>query len=123
MEEVAAFVIQFFIEVVLQVFGSLGVDAAASRRGDRDGCGWLSPFLVIGGVCGGLSLIFAPHAFLPNVGLRAANLILAPVVAGGVSYLAAMYLWSGRRNPNEHFWHGFLFALGFGLVRFAYIHR
>ena len=133
MEEVVALLIQLVLEVGLQIFGSLGFDfATESQRTkgehgqvkDNDGCGWLAAFAVFGGICGGLSLVFAPKLMLATLGLRLANLVAAPLVAGGVSYLVAAYIWSARgQSPRHHFWRGFCFALAFGLVRFAYAHR
>jgi hypothetical protein len=132
MEEILALVIQLLLEVGLQLFGSLGFDLATeSRRGrraqgdaDGDGCGWLIAFGVFGGICGALSLIFAPKLILPNLGLRLANLLLSPLIAGGLSYLVARYVWSARgASPQHHFWRGVCFAFLFGLIRFAYAHR
>ncbi len=130
MEEVVALLIQLVLEVGLQIFGSLGFDfATESRRKkgeqsetqEHDGCGWLIAFAVFGGICGGLSLIFAPKLLLPNIGLRVANLVFAPLIAGGLSYLVALYVWAPRgQSAQHHFWRGFVFALAFGLVRFAY---
>ena len=133
MEEIVALLIQFLLEVGLQLFGSIGFDfATESRRKhgkegetrNHDGCGWLVAFAVLGAICGGLSLIFAPKLLLPNVGLRVANLVVSPLVAGGLSYLVARHVWAARgQSPQHHFWRGFWFALAFGLVRFAYAHR
>ena len=133
MEEVVALLIQLVLEVGLQIFGSLGFDfATESRRTkgehgqvkDDDGCGWLTAFAVFGGICGGLSLIFAPKLILPKLGLRLVNLIVSPLIAGGLSYLVARYVWTARgQSPQHHFRRGFCFALAFGLVRFAYAHR
>ncbi len=126
MEEILAFIVQIILEVVLQLFGSLGLDFATPARSEKEqaGCGWLTAFAVFGGICGGLSLIFAPNAILPTPALRIANLIVAPLVAGAVSYVVAGYMWVQRGwAPSHHFWRGFWFALAFGLVRFAYIHR
>ena len=133
MEEIVALLIQLVLEVGLQIFGSIGFDfATESRRtkgkhgqvADDDGCGWLFTFAVFGGICGGLSLIFAPKLILPSLGLRLANLLAAPLLAGGLSYLVAAHIWAARgQSPRHHFWRGFCFALAFGLVRFAYAHR
>lgn len=131
MEELVALLIQLVLEVGLQLFGSLGFDfATESRRSkksehgetqEHDGCGWHVAFAVFGGICGGLSLIFAPKLLLPNIGFRVANLLAAPFVAGGVSYLVARHVWAPQgQSPGHHFWRGFWFALVFGLVRFAY---
>lgn len=124
MEEVIALVIQFFLEFGLQLLGSLGFDLATSR-GDRDepGCGWFVAFAVFGGICGGVSLVFAPNPLLPNAGLRIANLFFAPLVAGGLSALFARSMGGKGWDPTHHFWRGFWFAMFFGLARFAYISR
>jgi hypothetical protein len=124
-EEIISFIVQVVLEVGLQLFGSLGLDVTTTPRGDRKGgCGLYLAFGVFGAVCGGISLIFAPDAIIPDSTLRIANLFVAPVVAGWLSYVVARYLWSGRgEEAGEHFWRGFWFAMFFGLVRFAYINR
>jgi hypothetical protein len=126
-EEVIAFLIQLLLEVGLQLFGSIGIDlATTSKRDEKEeaGCGWLTLFVVTGGICGALSLLVAPRAILPTPGLRIANLIVAPLLAGALSYLVARYVWTPRGWPlSQHFWRGFWFALPFGLVRFAYLVR
>lgn len=134
MEEIVALVIQLILEVGLQIFGSLGFDWAAESRRERrgkggeaveaDGSGWLAAFAVLGAICGGISLVIKSELILPTLGLRVANLICAPLVAGGLSYLVAAHVWHARgASPRHHFWRGFWFALLFGLVRFAYAHR
>lgn len=131
MEELLALLLQLFLEIGLQLFGGLGFDAATEtarrKRGthgevnDEDGCGWLLLFALVGGACGGISLLLAPNLVLPNVGLRVANLVLAPLVAGGVSYAVATFVWAPRgQRAGHHFWRGFCFALLFGVVRFAF---
>jgi len=129
-EEVVALVIQLVLEVGLQLFGSIGIDAATPPRKTlaedkkESGRGWLGLFAVLGGICGGLSLIFAPNLLLPNLGLRVANLVVSPLLAGLLSYLVVAHVWTRRGwEPSHHFWRAFWFALAFGLVRFAYAHR
>src|SRR5204863_162112 len=62
-----------------------------------------------------------PKILLPTLGLRIANLVAAPLAAGGLSYLVAVYVWAPRgQSAGHHFWRGFWFALAFGVVRFAY---
>jgi hypothetical protein len=128
MEEIAAFLIQILIEVGIQFLGGLGFDLATTRyRADgttEDGCSGPVLFAVLGGACGGLSLLAFPNLILPTLGLRVANLVLAPLAAGGLSYLVAANIWpAGKQHPVRHFWRAFWFALAFGLVRFAYAHR
>ena len=134
MEEIVALIIQLVLEIGLQLLGAIGVDWVASTttrktkdgevREEDDGCGWLVIFAFLGAVCGGISLLIRPELILPNLGLRIANLILAPLIAGGLSYLVSAYVWTTRgQNPGHHFWRGFWFALLFGVIRFAYAHR
>src|SRR5207302_7361630 len=119
------------IEVGLQFFGGIGIDFAATRssrnRSDASasaGCSSPVWFAVFGGVCGGLSLFVAPTLILPGLGLRLLNLALAPVLAGGLSYLVAANVWkAGKDRPIQHFWRAFWFALAFGAVRFGYAHH
>lgn len=129
MEEIVAVAIQVVIEVGLQLFGAIGIEWAAdasARQDDREesGCGWVFVFAFIGAACGGLSLVLFPKFLLPIVELRVANLVVAPLVAGGLSYLVAKHVWAaGPWPPRHHFWRGFWFALLFGVIRFAYVHR
>jgi len=125
MEELVALVFQFLFEVGLQIFGAPALEAAAARKSrdkDQSGCGWIVLFGVFGAIAGGVSLLLAPKFLLPNAGLRITNLVVSPLIAGGLSYLAAKNLGAGR-DPGEHFWRGCVFAFAFGAVRFAYAHR
>jgi hypothetical protein len=126
-EEVVALVVQFVLEVGLQLFGSIGIDAATSsrRRTEKEeaGCGWLVVFAAFGAACGGLSLLVFAKPLLP-ANLRLVNLFVAPFVAGALSFAVARYVWTSKgQAPSHHFWRGFWFALFFGLVRFAYASR
>ncbi|MBA4188127.1 MAG: hypothetical protein C0467_08925 [Planctomycetaceae bacterium] len=127
MEEVIFFVLQILFDLGVQLFGGAGLDTATSRRRkdeDNTGCGTLILFAVFGGVCGVLSILLFPKPLLPNVGLQVANLIVSPLIAGGMSYLSARGLGMVRESElPHHFWRGFWFALAFGVVRFAYVHR
>ena len=126
MEEVVALIFQFVIEVGIQIFGGTAIDAAESRRRkdkDEAGCGWVVVYALFGAGLGGLSLLVAPKLLLPNVGLRVANLVAAPLLAGLVSYFAAKHLFTDGRDAESHFWRGCLFAFMFGVVRFAFAGR
>jgi hypothetical protein len=128
-EELVAIVIQVVVEVGLQIFGAAGIDwatGASSNKDDKEeaGCGWLLIFALLGAACGGVSLLLFPKLLLPTVALRVANLVVAPLLAGGLSYLIAKHVWAaGQWPPRHHFWRAFWFALLFGIIRFAYVHR
>ncbi|MFO0824259.1 MAG: hypothetical protein U0792_14295 [Gemmataceae bacterium] len=125
-EELIFLLLQILLDIVPQLFGGLGFDVATSRRSDREavGCGTVALFAICGGVCGGLSIFIAPNPLLPNAGLRIVNLFVAPLLAGGISYLFARTIGLDEGpEQSHHFWRGFWFALAFGIVRFACIHR
>lgn len=125
MEELVIFILQIVVEVGIQIFGSLGVDFASGWLRDEkgeDGCGWLILFAVFGAILGGISLLIFPKVLLTTVGLRVANLILAPILAGGLS-AAAAEVGIVKGKWTIHFWRGFWFALPFGLMRFLFGER
>jgi hypothetical protein len=80
---------------------------------------------VAGGVVGALSLLFASHLLIHSAPLRVVNLIVAPIVSGGLSYLIAVWRRTrgARTCPRTHFWTAFWFVLAFGAVRLAYAAR
>ena len=123
MEEVVAVVLQAVFEIGFQVLISGGVDlAAAVSRRNPSGCGWAVGHTVVGGLCGWLSAIMFPHLVLPYTGLRIANLVVGPLIAGGLTLLVERAFRRGAGGAAA-FWHGFAFALAFGLARFAFAAR
>ncbi len=126
MEEILVIFFQLFFEFFIQIIGSGLLDgigrATTSKR--EDGCAILGLHIFFGGGLGWLSTLLAPKLFLPFAALRIANLIVAPLVAGAVSYLLAKWTAKeGQTIGSGHFVHGFLFALMFGLARFAFADR
>jgi hypothetical protein len=79
-------------------------------------------YVVLGGAAGGLSLLFRPGLMLPSPALRMANLAVAPVAAGAVSWgLAAWRRSRGATvDPTTHLWTAVAFVLAFGTVRLGY---
>lgn len=123
MEEVLAVIFQVAFEIGFQVLVSGGVDlAAAASRRTPNGCGWAVGHAVVGGLCGWLSTLLFPHLVLPFAWLRIANLVVGPLVAGGLTLLVERSLRRGAGGAAA-FGHGFAFALAFGLARFAFAAR
>jgi hypothetical protein len=122
-EEVLAVILQVVFEIGFQVLISGGVDlAAAASRRSPSGCGWAVGHAVVGGLCGWLSTLLFQHLVLPFAWLRIVNLIIGPFVAGGLTLLADRAFRRGAGGATP-FWHGFAFALAFGLARFAFAAR
>ena len=125
MEEVLVLHVQFVAEVLLQALVYLPFDLPLSRNektGESRGCGWPLLYLVWGGVIGGLSLLVAPRLLIHSAPLRLANLLIAPLGAGGLSW--ALAAWRRSRGavvcPRAQLWAAFWFVLAFAGVRLAY---
>src|SRR2546427_13178425 len=69
-------------------------------------------YLILGAVCGALSLWLFPMLFIKVRWLRIVNLLVTPLAAGGI--MAALGVWRRRRNEDliriDRFSYGFLFA-------------
>jgi hypothetical protein len=122
-EEILVVGLQIFFEFGVQLLGAPGIDVSTSSSSKTDrGCGWVVLHLFLGGLCGWISTLLFPKLILANAALRIANLIFAPLVAGGLSFVAAKMM-KRKTETWTPFWHGFAFALAFGLARFAFGHR
>lgn len=125
MEEILVVAFQLFFEFFIQIIGSGLLDAvgrATTNTKTEDGCVIFGLHIVFGGGLGWISTLIAPKLFLPYFGLRLANLILAPLISGLISYLFAKWA-KPNGDGTGPFWHGCLFALMFGLARFAFAER
>lgn len=125
MEEILVVILQLVVEVLLQMVVYLPFDLPLiwdEKTGERRGCGWLFIYLLLGGGVGGLSLLVAPRLMIHSAPLRLANILVAPLSAGGLSLWIAS--WRRTRGattfPQTHFWTAFWFVLAFAGVRLAY---
>ena len=78
--------------------------------------------LLLGAICGALSLLLFRESFIGSGPFKVINLVITPVVAG---YLMALIgRWRTRRGkqtlPLEQFLSGFAFAFALALVRFIW---
>jgi hypothetical protein len=122
-EEVLVVVLQVFFELGIQLLGAPGIDFSISSSDKHErGCGWVVLHTFLGGLAGWVSTLIFPKLLLTHVALRIANLVIAPLVAGGLSYWAADWMRK-KADTWTPFWHGFAFALVFGLARFAFGER
>jgi hypothetical protein len=120
-EEIAAAVVQVFVEFFLEFAIYVGIDVVSyqTERSRSYGCMILGLIALAGMGLGGVVNWMHPQSVLPYLWLRLLNLIGGPLLAGGLS--AAIARWRGR-DPWFHFWMAFCFVLGYNLVRFAYAH-
>lgn len=121
MEEVVAALLQVFLEVFLEFVVYIGLDIVSlqDEKGNTRGCVLFGFFVLAGAGLGALVNWMHPRPVLPFPWLRLLNLVVSPVLAGGLSVLVARWR---RRDPPLHFWMAFCFILGYNAVRFAYAH-
>lgn len=122
MEEVLAIVFQLFFELLFNVLASGMIDLAARNTSAKtqEGCGVFLLHAGVGGGLGFLSTLAVPKLILPLAWMRMLNLLAGPLVAGASS--AVLMAWVRPKTAASWgpFVHGFLFALMFGLARFAF---
>lgn len=127
MEEVLVIVFQVFFELIFNVLGSGLLDMASrstsSSSRTEEGCGVFFLHAAVGGGLGFVSTLLVPHLILPFAWMRIANLIVGPFIAGGGSALMASLIRPKGSDAWGPFVHGFLFALMFGIARFAFAAR
>lgn len=119
--------LQFLGELILQVLGEALAElwllslAEPLRKPPNP---WLASlgYLLYGCIFGALSLVAVRHHLLPDGPARIANLIGTPVVLG--LCMSMVGRWRAKRGEPviriERFFYGYLFALGFALVRFSF---
>ena len=113
---------EMLIQVVAEALLELGLHSLAEpfRRQPNP---WLAAvgYATIGLSVGGLSLAVFPH-LLVGARFRLINLIVSPVVSGAL--MSALGSWRRRRGDAvlriDRFSYGFLFAVGFAVVRFFF---
>jgi hypothetical protein len=125
MEEILILLVQIAVEIAAQVFFFYPFETIAWQRDDSgspNGCGWFLISCAFGGARGGLSTLVAPNLLLPHAALRGLNLLLSPLIVGGL----AAWLARGRKEighkiePTHFFWLGLVFSLSFTLLRWAF---
>lgn len=127
MEILFELLLSFLGELVLPLVGEIlaefGLQSVAEpfKRQPRP---WVAAlgYAVFGALVGGFSLLVLPNHLLGSHGLQVVSVALSPVVAG--FGMAALGAWRAKRGQRvlriDRFSYGYVFALAFGLVRFAF---
>jgi hypothetical protein len=124
LEMLLELVLEAAFEFALAYFFTLiwrGVTAVLDTSEPRN------PFLacigcaLMGGVVGGISLLFLPHPLFHPSRVHGISLIVSPVLAGlGMSFISSSRKQNRRGAHLESFSYGFAFAFGMALVRFFF---
>lgn len=127
--EILIAIVQLFGELLLQLLAEalaeLGLEAIREAvRPSTPGRPFVAAigYALLGALFAFLSLWPFPHSFAHHTWLRLANLVVAPPITG-LAMVALGRLRVGRGQAELHlhrFGYGFLFALTFALVRFAF---
>jgi hypothetical protein len=77
-------------------------------------------YVFLGGVAGGLSLLFFPHPLVHRSRVPGLSVVISPVLAGlGMSMVGSTLRKRNKKAMQiESFGYGFAFAFGMALVRF-----
>ena len=125
MDEVLVVIIQFVVEFILNVGIDIPFEWPSRHRSTPEPesvAGVCVFWLILGGALAGISLLIFPRTIVSLHVLRIANLLLAPVASGLLSFKIAQR--RARANPNirprNHFWQAFWFTIGWVAIRFAY---
>lgn len=114
---------EFLIQAIGEALMELGLHSLAEpfRRPPNP---WLAAlgYALFGAIFGGLSLLIFSQHFPQDGYARWLNLLLTPLAVGGVMVL--MGTWRTRRGKERlrinRFFYGYLFALAFAVVRWAF---
>jgi hypothetical protein len=82
-------------------------------------------YVFLGGVAGGLSLLFFPHPLVHPSRIPGVSVIISPVLAGlGMSMVGSTLRKRNKKAMQiESFGYGFALAFGMALVRFIFTKR
>lgn len=127
--QVLGWIFQLLGELLLQVTleaiaGLFGHAVKEPFRRPRPVRPWLAAlgYLIFGAVAGAFTVWLLPELFITTQWLRAANLLLTPLVAGLT--MEAIGSWRGSRGKEvlklESFAYGFCFAFAMAVVRYAF---
>jgi hypothetical protein len=127
--EILIAVVQLLSELLLQLLAEalaeFGLEAIREAvRPSKTGRPLVAAigYVLLGALFSFVSLWPFPHSFVHHAWLRLANLVIAPSIAGlAVVALGRWRISRGQAGLYLHrFSYGFLFALTFALIRFAF---
>lgn len=112
---------EILIQITLELIGNFGLRFSSIDRDAEPLKRWqlVLAYTALGLIVGYISLSILPHAFLDHPWLRYANLLLTPLICGGI--MTMLGRWKDRhdkeRTSLEHFTYAYLFALSLATVR------
>ena len=116
---------EFLLDLAFSLLVDLGlrsVKETTVSRTDRNPILAGTGYVLLGLICGGVSLLIFPDAIARSARFHGINVLVAPALAGlGMAGLGWLLERSGRRRLRiDSFVYGFIFALPISLVRFYF---
>lgn len=115
---------EFIIQFVFEALAEVGLHLFRRSSERRPLSPWLAVagYVLLGGMCGALSLWMFPNFFVKSHLGRAISLVVTPVVAG--TAMALLGAWRRRRGQEplrlDGFVYGYAFALAMAAIRFSF---
>lgn len=119
--------VELIFEILLEVFVEglfeLGLySVQATRNKERNPVLAFVGYVIVGIICGFISLLIFKDYFITSKNLMIINLFLSPLIAGGLFVLLDRY--RTKKGSEEvqlgKFLYGFIFAFMIALVRYIY---
>lgn len=123
------FIIEIVLEFLVAMVWELFADLIIHFRARNPWLNWAASLLVnalvlfgFGLICGLLSLLFFPRAFVRSESLHGISLVITPVLAGlGMAAIGWIRERRGKLVTRlESFSYGFVLAFGIALIRFYF---
>jgi hypothetical protein len=119
------FLVEFVIPILVEILAELGIRSTSQALGyEKPKNPYLAAFgyLLLAGAGAGISLYVFPAHQIKHPEWRLINLLVTPVLIGGLMALRGKILLRKRRVliRLDSFLYGYLFALTFTFVRFYF---
>jgi hypothetical protein len=109
------------LEILFEGLAEFGIRRSRDYRQKPVRPAWaFAGHMLLGAIAGLISILFVPHALIRSPAWRIANLVITPLLAGGL--MSALGAWRVKRGQDkirlDRFGYAFLFALSMAVVRF-----
>ena len=121
------FIIEIFGQVIFEILAELGIRSISNALGfEKPKNPFLAAFgyIILASISAGISLYFFSIHYVKRSELRLINLIISPLLVGGLMGVRGRFLVKKQKEPIriDSFFYGYLFAITFALIRFFFAH-
>jgi len=115
------FIGEILLQVIFELLAELGFRSLTDTlKRPRNAVMSTIGFVLLGAMAGGISLLILPRSPISNLALRKINILVTPLVAGGVMMLIGRQRdkWGQTLVRLDRFGYAFVFALAMAVVRY-----